>query len=148
MSTRITVIHRIIIAVAIEVQAIDIFGIQVGGIIGRDKSAPFGGIIPGVAVIQAGVAVVVVTAVTDGVGVGNIVAGGLAGDSAVAPGVVQILGLQRAVGVVNGNHITLQVPLEIVEVAYTAGGQLHADDAVTDILPLCRPAVKKKPPRP
>ena len=147
MSTGICVIDRIIIAIAIQIQTVDGFGIQVGGIVGRDESTPFGAVVSGVAVVEASVVIVVVTTITDGVSVGNIVAGSLTGDGAVTPGVVQILGLQRAVGVVNGNHITLQVPLEIVEVAYTAGGQLHADDAVTDILPLCRPAVKKKPPR-
>ena len=55
MSTRIAIIHGIIIAIAIEVQAVDGFGIQVGGVIRRDKSAPFGGVIPGVAIIQAGI---------------------------------------------------------------------------------------------
>ena len=68
MTARIRIIHRIIIAVTIQVQAIDRFGVEVGGIIGRDESAPFGGVIPGVAIIQAGVIVVVVAAVTDGVG--------------------------------------------------------------------------------
>ena len=40
---------------AIEVQAVDGFGIQVSGIVGGDESAPFGGVIPGVAIIQAGI---------------------------------------------------------------------------------------------
>ena len=93
MSTRITVIHRIIIAVAIQVQTIDGFGIQVGGIIGRDESSPLRRRIPGIAVVQTGVVIVVVATVTDWVGIGNIVAGSLAGNGAVAPGVVQILGL-------------------------------------------------------
>ena len=47
--------NRIVITIAIQVQAVDGFGVEVGGIIGRDESAPFGGVIPGVAVIQAGV---------------------------------------------------------------------------------------------
>ena len=32
-----------------------VFGIQVGGIIRGDKSSPLGGVVPGVAVIQAGI---------------------------------------------------------------------------------------------
>lgn len=72
MSTRVCVINRIVIAIAIQVQAVGGFGVQVGGIIGRDKSAPFGGIIPSVAVIEAGVIVVVITAITNGVGLAYI----------------------------------------------------------------------------
>ena len=55
MPTRIYVIYRIIIAIAIQVQAVDRFGVQVGGIVGRDESAPLGGVIPGVAIIQSGI---------------------------------------------------------------------------------------------
>jgi hypothetical protein len=62
MPTRINIANRIVMAIAIRVQAIDGFGIQVGGVIGRDESAPFGAVIPGVAVVQAGIIVVVVAA--------------------------------------------------------------------------------------
>ena len=55
MTAWITIVNGIIIAIAIEVQTVDGFGIQVGGIIGRDESAPFGAVIAGVAIIQAGV---------------------------------------------------------------------------------------------
>ena len=55
MPTRVTIIYRIIIAIAIEVQAVGGFGVQVGGVIRRDKSPPFRRIVPGVAVVQAGV---------------------------------------------------------------------------------------------
>ena len=147
MTTGICEIDRIVIAIAIQVQAIDGFGVEVGGIVGADEAAPFGGVVPGVAIIQSGIAVVVIATVPDRIGVGNIVAGGLAGDGAVVPGVVQILGLQRAVFVVDGNHIALQVPLKVVGAGHATGGQFHANDAATDILPLCRPTVKKKPPR-
>ena len=71
MTTGICVIHRIVIAIAIQVQTVDGFGVQVGSIIGRNESAPFGGVVPGVAVIQAGIVIVVITTVTDGVGVGD-----------------------------------------------------------------------------
>ena len=84
MARRIRVIHRVIIAIAIEIQAVDILSIEICGVIGGDKSVPFGGIIPGVAIIQAGVIVVVVTPVADGVSIGDGVVGGLGRNGAVA----------------------------------------------------------------
>ena len=84
MPTRIAVVNRVVIAVAIQVQAVDGFGVQVGGIIGRDESAPFGGVIPGVAIVQAGIVIVVITAVTDGVGIGDSDVGGAGSYGAVA----------------------------------------------------------------
>ena len=71
MTAGICEIDGIIITIAIQVQTVDGFGVQVGGIVGRDKSAPFGGVIPGVAVVQAGIVIVVIATVTDGVSVGN-----------------------------------------------------------------------------
>ena len=84
MPTRIAVVNRVVIAVAIQVQAVDGFGVQVGGIIGRDESAPFGGVIPGIAIIEAGIVIVVITAVTDGVGIGDSDVGGAGSYGAVA----------------------------------------------------------------
>jgi hypothetical protein len=55
MSTGIRVVDRIVTAIAIQVQAVDGFGIQVGSVVGTDKSAPFWGVIPGVAVVQTGI---------------------------------------------------------------------------------------------
>ena len=55
MSTRIDIVNGIITAITIQIQAVDGFGIQVGGIIGGDESAPFGAVISGVAVIQTGI---------------------------------------------------------------------------------------------
>ena len=55
MPARIYIIYRIIIAIAIEVQTVDRFGVQVGGIVGRDESAPFGRVVSGVTVIEASV---------------------------------------------------------------------------------------------
>lgn len=99
MARRIRIIHRIIIAIAIQIQTVDGFGVQVGSIIGRDESVPFGRVVSGVAVVEASVVIVVVATVTDGVGVGNIVAGNLARDGAIALGIVQILGFHGVVGV-------------------------------------------------
>ena len=54
------IIHRVIIAIAVLIQAVDGGGIQVGSVIGGDESAPFGAVISGIAVIQAGIFIVVV----------------------------------------------------------------------------------------
>ena len=84
MSTGIRVIHRIIITIAIQVQTVDGFGGQVSGIIGRDKSAPLGGVVPGVAVVQASVVIVVIATVTDGICVGNGSISGAGCDGTIA----------------------------------------------------------------
>ena len=88
MSTGIRVIHRIIIAIAVEIQAVDGFGIEVGGIVGADETAPLGGVIPGIAVIQAGVVIVVIATVTDGVGIGDGCVGGAGSDGAIALAII------------------------------------------------------------
>ena len=68
MPTGIKIIDRIVIAIAIQVQAVDGFEIQVGGIVGANKSAPLGGVIPGVAIVQASIVIVVVTTVANEIG--------------------------------------------------------------------------------
>lgn len=65
MSAGINQIHRIVIAIAIQVQAVDGFRIQVSGIIGADEAAPFGAVIAGVAIIQAGIVVEAVAVATN-----------------------------------------------------------------------------------
>lgn len=65
MSTGVTIVDRIITAITIQVQAVYGFGVEVCGIIGRDKSAPFGTVIPGVAVVEAGVISIVIATVTN-----------------------------------------------------------------------------------
>ena len=84
MTTGICVIHRIVIAIAIQVQTVDGFGVQVGSIIGRNESAPFGGVIPGVAIVQAGIVIVVIATVTDGICVGNGSISGAGCDGTIA----------------------------------------------------------------
>ena len=83
MTAGIRVIHRIVIAIAIQVQTVDGFGIQVGGIVGADESAPFRGVIPSVTIIEAGIVIVVIATVTDGVGIGDGCVGGAGSDGAV-----------------------------------------------------------------
>ena len=55
MTARITIVNGIIIAIAVQVQTVDGFGIQVGSIIEGDESAPLRAVITGVTVIQAGI---------------------------------------------------------------------------------------------
>ena len=93
MTAWITIVNGIIIAIAIEVQTVDGFGIQVGGIIRRDKSAPLGAIITGVAVVKARVVIVVIATVADGVSIGNDGVGGLRRNRTVALGIIQIFPL-------------------------------------------------------
>ena len=63
------------------VQAVDGIGIQIGGIVGGDEAAPLGAVISGVAVIQAGIFVVVIATITNRVG---FCYGSITGDGAVA----------------------------------------------------------------
>ena len=128
MTTGICVIHRIVIAIAIQVQTVDGFGVQVGSIIGRNESAPFGGVVPGVAVIQAGIVIVVITTVTDGVGVGDGGIGRARSNGAIAESIIEVSCYHGAVGVDDCLHIAQQVPLEVIAGGHTAGGMLHTDD--------------------
>ncbi len=130
IATRITVIHRIVIAIAIQVQTVDGFGVEVGCIIGRDESAPFGGVIPGVAVLQAGIVIEVIPAVTDGICVCKGKVGSLAGNGAVAPGIIQVLRHECTGSVENSGHIALQVSLEEVAVCCAVGSIVDANDGI------------------
>ena len=65
---RINVINRIVVAVTVQVQTIDRIWIQVGGIVGADESAPLRVIIPGIQVVQPRLPVIVIAAITNGVG--------------------------------------------------------------------------------
>ena len=119
MATGIHIVHRIIIAIAIEVQAVDGFGIQLGSIIGRDESAPFGAVVSCITIVQAGVVIVVIAAIANGVCASQRIVGGIVGNGAVTPGVIQVLDLQNAVGVINCHHVALQIPLEVIAASST-----------------------------
>ena len=82
MSTGVGVVHRIVATVAILVQAVDGIGVEVGGVVGRDEAAPCRAVISGVAVVQAGIFVVVIATITNRVG---FCYGSIAGDGTVAP---------------------------------------------------------------
>ena len=83
MSTRIRVIHRVVIAIAIQVQAIDRFGIQVRSVVRGDESAPLGAVVSCVAVVQTRIVIVVIATVADGVGIGDGIVGGAGSNGAV-----------------------------------------------------------------
>ena len=85
-------IYRIVIAITIEVQAVSGAGIQISSSIGRDKSTPLGVIVAGVQVIQPGLPVVVVTAIANGVALGQVRTCAV-GNGTIAPGVMYILPL-------------------------------------------------------
>ena len=68
MTTGISIIDRIITAVTVQIQTIDGFRVDIGGIIRGDESAPLGVIVSSVQVVKAGFAVAVVTAIANGVG--------------------------------------------------------------------------------
>ena len=86
-------INWIVIAIAIQVQAVSTFGVQVGSIVGRDEPTPLGGVIAGVAVIQAGIVIEVIPSVTDGICIGDDGVGGLKRNRTVALGILQIFPL-------------------------------------------------------
>ena len=130
MSTRIYIVHRIVIAIAIQVQTVDGFGVQVGGVIRGDKSSPLGGVVPGVAVIQASVVIEVIPSVTDRVCVGDGIVGSLAGNGAVAPGIIQVLRHECTGSVENSGYIALQVSLEEVAVCCAVGSIVDANDGI------------------
>ena len=54
-------------AITIQVQAIDRFGVEVGSAIGRNESSPLGVVVSCVTVVQASFSVVVIAPVADGV---------------------------------------------------------------------------------
>ena len=74
--------YRVVVAVAILVQAVGGMGVEVGSAVGADKSTPFGAVIPGVAVVQAGIIVIVVATIANGVG---LCYSSIAGNSTVTP---------------------------------------------------------------
>ena len=55
MAAWVNEVHRIVIAIAIQIQTIDGFGVYVGSVVGANESAPLGAVIAGVAVVQTGV---------------------------------------------------------------------------------------------
>ena len=67
MPAGIRIVYRVIVAICIEVEAINGFWIKVCCIIGRDKSAQFGRVITSIEIVEACILVVVVTSIANGV---------------------------------------------------------------------------------
>ena len=127
MPTRINIIDRIIIAIAILVQPIEAVGIEISRIVGANESAPGRGVVTGIEIIQPGFLVVIVPAVSDRVYSRNVA--GVKRDGAVAPRIVNITANPVAACVVDADHVTKQIALEIIGVRYTGSiGIYHADD--------------------
>ena len=82
MATRVVVIDGIIAAVAILVQAVGGLGIEIRSVIGGNEASPFGAVISGIAVVQAGFFIVVVATIANG---GGFCYGSIARDGVIAP---------------------------------------------------------------
>ena len=77
MPTRVGIVDRIVIAIAIQVQTINTIRIKISCIIGRDESPPRGVVIARIEIIQTGFVVVIIASVANGVAVREIVVGGI-----------------------------------------------------------------------
>ena len=127
MPTRITVIHRVVIAVGVKVQTVYRLGIKITRIIRRDKSAPSRGVVARIEEVQPGVLVVVVAAVSDRVSDRNAI--GIERNRAITPCIVGIAANLCAVRVINGDDIAKQIALEIVRARCARALESHADHA-------------------
>ena len=58
-------IDRIITTITIQVQTVDGFGIQVGGIVRADEPSPLGTVVSGIAIVEASVTIVVAPVTDD-----------------------------------------------------------------------------------
>ena len=90
MSTRVSIINRIVITVCIQIQPIRRFRINIFSSVRRDKSTPLGAIISCVEVVKFCVLVVIVTAISDGVGICDLIIIGV-NYFTVTPFIVSIL---------------------------------------------------------
>ena len=113
MSTRIRIIYRIIIAITIEIQSVNAFGINICRRIRGDKSSPNRAIISRVKVVKSGIFVVVISEISDRVRVSKRIVGCLTRDHAIAPRIVVVLHLERTVLVIDTNNVALKIALEI-----------------------------------
>ncbi len=119
--------NGIIASIHILIQPIDGFGVEIFGTIGRNKSSPFGAVITGIQIIQAGIAVVVIATVANGVAYSD--GSCVMNNRTVAPGIVSIFCNLYPACVVNGGHITLQVAPEVICVACAALRVNHTNNA-------------------
>ena len=90
MPTGIRIVYRIIITIRIQIQSIRRFGINILSSIRRNESTPLGTVISCVEVVKFCVLVVIVTAISDGVGICDLIIIGV-NYFTVTPFIVSIL---------------------------------------------------------
>ena len=103
MSTVVSVINRIIIAVCVKVQTVYRLRIKITRIIRRNKSAPFGAVVTRIKIVELCILVVIVTTISDGITSCNTVC--IKGDRTITPSIVGIAADLRSVNVVNGYDV-------------------------------------------
>jgi hypothetical protein len=59
VTARVHIVDRIITAIAVQIQAVNTLCIEVGGAVGGDEAAPLRAIVSSVAIVQAGIVIVV-----------------------------------------------------------------------------------------
>ena len=108
MPTWIAIVHRIISTVSIEVKSIRHIGVDVVCTIGRDKSAPFGIVIPRVEIVEPCFVVVVVAAVKDAVYACDLVVC-CVDDLVITPSVVSVFCRNVTVGIIDSYDVTANI---------------------------------------
>jgi len=128
MPTWIGIVDGIIITIAIQIQPIEAVGIEISRIIRRDESSPFGAIVTRIEIVQAGILVVIVTAISDGILGCNTV--GIERNRAITPSIISIAANLGTIGIINTNDVTKQIAAEVVgSCRAVSAGIHHADDA-------------------
>ena len=115
MPTGIGIIHRIVTAIRIKVirQQITVSA-EVRCIVRGDETAYRRVIVAGFQIVQRGFFIVVVTAVANGVFVGNADRGVIVRNCASTPCIIVVSGDSCAVGIVNAEDIALEVLAKVV----------------------------------
>ena len=112
ISTRISIVHRIIITVGIEIQSVYRLGIKITRIIRRDKSTPFGAVVSCIEEIEPCILVVIVTPVSDRIA--NCTTIRVESNGTITPSVVGVSADLFSSCVVNADDVAKQIALEVV----------------------------------
>ena len=130
MPAGITVIHRVIAAIRIEIirQQIAV-GAEQGGIIGRDETAYRRVIVTRLQVVPSSFSIVIITAVTNGIDVGNADRSVIVRNGTSTPCVIVISCNGGSIGIVDADHVTLCVLAEEILRSRSGVGMVgEADD--------------------
>ena len=136
MPAGITVIHRVVTAIRIEIirQQITV-DTEKGGIVGRDETAYCWVIVTGLQVIPSGFSVVVIATVTNGINVGNADRGVIVRNRASAPGIIVVSCNDGSIGIVDAEDVALCVlSKEILGCCSGVGIVGEADDCAGGIV--------------